>query len=117
RPLRDALEEGILSSIASTELNGHKSLRLPNTANITFNGIESEALLILLDKAGICASSGSACLADSDEPSHVIKAMRPDTAASRQMIRFSFGISQGMQEVSQTITAVSEITNSLRSTM
>src|SRR5436309_5532804 len=91
RPLRDALEEGILSSIPNTELNGHKKQRLANTTNITFRGIESEALLILLDQEGICASSGSACLADSNEPSHVVKAMKPDTAASRQMIRFSLG--------------------------
>lgn len=89
RPLRDALEESILSSIPNTELNGHKTQRLANTTNITFRGIESEALLLLLDQEGICASSGSACLADSDEPSHVIKAMKPESAASRQMIRFS----------------------------
>jgi len=89
RPLRDALEDGILSSIPNTELNGHKTLRLANTTNITFHGIESEALLILLDQEGICASSGSACLADSDEPSHVVRAMRPDSGASRQTIRFS----------------------------
>src|SRR5207248_3240984 len=89
RPLRDTLEEGILSSIPDTELNGHKTQRLANTTNITFRGIESEALLILLDKEGVCASSGSACLADSDEPSHVIKAMKPSSNASRQMIRFS----------------------------
>lgn len=114
RPLRDALEEGILSSIPNTELNGDKLQRLANTTNITFHGIESEALLILLDRAGICASSGSACLADSDEPSHVIKAMKPNTAASRQMIRFSLGISHGTQDMNQTITAIAEITNSLR---
>ncbi|MGD0916330.1 MAG: aminotransferase class V-fold PLP-dependent enzyme [Thermodesulfobacteriota bacterium] len=75
RPLRDALEDGILSSVSNAELNGHKTQRLSNTTNITFQGIESEALLILLDKEGVCASSGSACLADSDEPSHVIKAV------------------------------------------
>jgi len=89
KPLRDELEEGILNSIPNTELNGHKTRRLCNTTNVTFHGVESEALLILLDKEGICASSGSACLADSDEPSHVIKAMKPDSNASRQMIRFS----------------------------
>ncbi len=89
RPLRDALEEGIPTSTPNTELNGHKTQRLVNTANITFHGIESEALLILLDQERICASSGSACLADSDEPSHVVKAMKPTSAASRQMIRFS----------------------------
>jgi cysteine desulfurase len=81
RPLRDALEDGILSSIPNTELNGHRTQRLANTTNITFHGIESEALLILLDQEGICASSGSACLADSEEPSHVIKAMKQETAS------------------------------------
>lgn len=91
RPLRDVLEDALLSSIPDTELNGHKTQRLANTCNVTFHRVESEALLILLDKEGICASSGSACLADSDEPSHVIKAMKPNTAASRQMIRFSLG--------------------------
>ena len=102
RPLRDKLEEGILSSIPDTELNGHKSQRLANTANITFHGIESEALLMLLDKEGICASSGSACLADSDEPSHVIKAMKPASAASRQMIRFSLGEQNSQTDVGCT---------------
>jgi cysteine desulfurase len=105
RPLRDELEEGILSSIPDTELNGHKNDRLANTANITFRGIESEALLILLDKEGICASSGSACLADSDEPSHVIKAMKPDSTASRQMIRFSLNESTSAGDVRNTIVA------------
>jgi cysteine desulfurase len=69
-------QHGILHSISNTELNGHKTQRLANTSNITFHGIESEALLILLDKEGICASSGSACLADFDEPPHVIRAAK-----------------------------------------
>jgi cysteine desulfurase len=114
RPLRDKLEEGILSSIPDTELNGHKSQRLANTANITFHGIESEALLMLLDKEGICASSGSACLADSDEPSHVIKAMKPASAASRQMIRFSLGEQNSQTDVGCTLGAVAHATTSLR---
>jgi len=115
RPLRDALEEGILNSIPNTELNGHKTQRLANTTNITFHGIESEALLILLDQEGICASSGSACLADSDEPSHVVKAMKPDSAASRQMIRFSLDAATTRQDVAQTIKAVSSAVEKLRS--
>ncbi len=106
RPLRDMLEEGILKCIPNTELNGHKTQRLANTCNITFYGIESEALLILLDKDGICASSGSACLADSDEPSHVIKAMKPESAASQQMIRFSLDVGNSQEEVEQTVAAV-----------
>ena len=114
RPLRDELEEGILSSIPNTELNGHKTQRLANTTNITFHGIESEALLIMLDKEGVCASSGSACLADSDEPSHVIKAMKPNTAASRQMIRFSIDAATAQAQIRSAVTAVERETEALR---
>jgi cysteine desulfurase len=114
RPLRDELEEGILGSIPSTELNGHKTQRLANTANITFHGIESEALLIMLDKEGVCASSGSACLADSDEPSHVIKAMKPNTAASRQMIRFSIDATTTQAQIRSVVTAAERETQALR---
>ncbi len=100
--------------IPNTELNGHKSQRLANTTNITFHGVESEALLILLDQAGIWASSGSACLADSDEPSHVVKAMKPESAASRQMIRFSLDASFTERDIPQTIKSVSRAAESLR---
>ena len=65
------------------------TVAVANTANITFRVIEFEALLILLDQKNICASSDSACLADSDESSHVVRAMKPDSTASRLMIRFS----------------------------
>lgn len=114
RPLRDTLEDGVLSSIPNTELNGHKTHRLANTTNITFHGIESEALLILLDQESICASSGSACLADSDEPSHVVKAMKPASAASRQMIRFSVGQSNEASQISTTLASVAQAVLMLR---
>lgn len=93
------MEEGILNSIPNTELNGPSTLRLANTSNITFQGIDSEALLILLDQEGLCASSGSACLADSDEPSHVVKAMKPESGASGQMIRFSLDVDNSAEEI------------------
>lgn len=112
--MRDELEEGILRSVPNTELNGHETQRLANTANITFHGIESEALLIMLDKEGVCASSGSACLADSDEPSHVIKAMKPNTAASRQMVRFSIDATTTQAQVRSVVTAVERETEALR---
>jgi len=115
RPLRDALEDGLLSSIPNTELNGHKTERLANTTNITFRGIESEALLILLDQEGIYASSGSACLADSDEPSHVVKAMKPDSTASRQMIRFSLDPGNTMPEIKTVLAALTRTTAMLGS--
>jgi len=114
RPLRDALEHGILSSISGTELNGHPSQRLANTVSITFHGIESEALLLLLDQEGICASSGSACLADSDEPSHVVKAMKPDTGASRQTIRFSLGAGNTLAGVQTGVESVKRAVLALR---
>ncbi len=113
RPLRDKLEEGILSLIPNTELNGHKTQRLSNTTNITFHGIESEALLILLDQEGVCASSGSACLADSDEPSHVIKAMKPESAASRQMIRMSLGTNISIGQVHAVISVGPKLVQTL----
>lgn len=115
RPLRNALEKGILETVPDTELNGHATSRLANTTNITFRGVESEALLLLLDKMAICASSGSACLADSDEPSHVVKAMKPDSAASRQMVRFSLGMDNTAEEISAASCAITSAVQNLRS--
>lgn len=114
RPLREALETGLLGSIPDTELNGHPTLRLPNTTNLTFRGVEAEALLILLDLEGICASAGSACLAGSAEPSHVIRAMKPDTANARQMLRFSLGPENTPQDIETTLDVVRRAVSSLR---
>lgn len=114
QPLRDRLEVELLARIAGAERNGHASLRLPNTTNLTFPGVESEALLLLLDQAGICASAGSACLADSDEPSHVVRAMKPDSAASRQMVRFSLGRETTTEDVEATLRAVENAIGVLR---
>jgi len=114
RPLRDALESGILAAIPGSEVNGHATQRLANTTNIHFPGIESEALLLLLDQAGVCASSGSACLADSPDPSHVIAAMKPGDAA-RQSVRFSLGPGASPDEISRVVAALARIIPSLRS--
>ncbi len=115
RPLRDALEHSILSLIPNTELNGHATQRLANTTNLTFHGIESEALLLLLDQAGICASSGSACLADSPDPSHVIAAMKPG-AAARRCVRFSLGSSNHPAEINGAIKALRACASTLDAT-
>ncbi|MDP1991650.1 MAG: cysteine desulfurase NifS [Syntrophales bacterium] len=114
RPLREALENGILSSIPNTELNGHRTQRLANTTNVTFHGIESEALLILLDQEGICTSSGSACLADSDEPSHVIKAMKPESAVSRHMVRFSLDMVNTQTQIKTALLALQRAIDALQ---
>ncbi|MEX0806825.1 MAG: IscS subfamily cysteine desulfurase [Candidatus Binatia bacterium] len=116
RQLRDTLEEGILGSVLNTEVNGHRTKRLLNTSNITFHGVESEALLILLDKENICASSGSACLADSDEPSHVIRAMKPESEASRQMVRFSLGTATTHEQVRDTLDTLATLVDVLSPT-
>ncbi len=108
RPLRDRLENGILQSVPQAELNGDISQRLPNTSNIAFRGVEAEALLLLLDGEGICASSGSACLADSEEPSHVVQAMKPETDA-RETVRFSLGMSNTPEEIEYSIAAVQRV--------
>jgi cysteine desulfurase len=115
RPLRDALEERILGRVAQSELNGHPTQRLCNTTNLSFPGIASEALLLLLDQAGICASSGSACLADSPDPSHVIRAMKGKQNAAQECIRLSLGSSHTSLEIEAAVEAISQAVGNLRS--
>jgi len=112
-PLRNALEEGTLASVPYSERNGHETERLANTTNITFRGIESESLLLLLDLAGICASSGSACLADSPDPSHVIAAMKPGDSA-RHCIRFSLGTDVTGNQIGEVLKNLLLATSSLQ---
>ncbi|HOT00280.1 MAG TPA: cysteine desulfurase NifS [Acidobacteriota bacterium] len=87
--LRDKLENGILCSIPNVRVNGNREHRLPNTTSISFEYIEGEAILLLLDQLGICASSGSACTSGSLEPSHVLRAMGVPFTAAHGSIRFS----------------------------
>ena len=75
RKLRDQLEKALLDSCPGCRVNGHWKERLPNTLNVSFEFLEGEAILVLLDEYGICASTGSACTAGSVEPSHVLRAM------------------------------------------
>jgi cysteine desulfurase len=92
RALRDKLETGILNSINGVVRNGAPDPRLPNTSNLSFDGVEAEGILLLLDEQGICASSGSACTSGSLDPSHVLLAMGCSQARARASIRFSLGI-------------------------
>lgn len=91
RSLRDKLEEGILERVPGTLRNGAKEPRLPNTTNLSFEGVEAEGILMLLDREGICVSSGSACTSGSLDPSHVLIAMGCSLSRSRGSIRFSLG--------------------------
>jgi len=89
RLLRDRLESGILTTIPNTSVNGALTDRLPNTSLINFDGVEGEAVLLLMDEDGMCASSGSACTTGALEPSHVLKAMGVPTNLAHGSIRFS----------------------------
>ena len=89
RRLRDRLEQGILARIPNTFVTGDAANRLPNTCNIAFEYIEGESILLLLNDAGIAASSGSACTSGSLEPSHVMRAMGIPYTAAHGTVRFS----------------------------
>lgn len=91
RALRDRLEETILSTVPDTFRVGAQEPRLPNTSNIAFQYVEAEAILMLLDQLGICASSGSACTTGSLDPSHVLTAMGLSPMQARGCVRFSLG--------------------------
>lgn len=89
RVLRDRLEAALLASCADARVNGDREHRLPNTTNISFEYIEGEAILLLMNEKGICASSGSACTSGSLEPSHVLRAMGVPFTAVHGSIRYS----------------------------
>jgi cysteine desulfurase len=115
RKLRDKLENALLKTCPGARLNGDKDNRLPNTTNLSFEFIEGEAILLLLDKFGICASSGSACTSGSLEPSHVLRAMGVPFTAAHGSVRFSLSRYNTEDEVDFTIQKMPEIVNQLRS--
>jgi cysteine desulfurase len=114
KALRDKLENAILKICPDSRLNGDKDNRLPNTTNISFEYIEGEAILLMLDKYGICASSGSACTSGSLEPSHVLRAMGVPFTAAHGSIRFSLSRYNTEEEVDYTIEKMPPIINKLR---
>ena len=114
RGLRDRFENHVLTRIPNTVRNGNRNLRLPNTSNIAFDFIEAEAVLLLLDQAGICASSGSACTTGSLDPSHVLMAMGLPPMRARGSVRFSFGIYNTEEDVDHLIEKLTPIVHRLR---
>jgi cysteine desulfurase len=114
RALRDKLEDGLLGSVPCSMLNGNKINRLPNTANISFEFVEGEAILLHLNRYNICASSGSACTSGSLEPSHVLRAMGVPFTAAHGSIRFSLSIYNTEQEVDFVLEKIPSIISSLR---
>ncbi len=114
RALRDKLESGILERIPGSSRNGAKEPRLPNTSNLAFDGVEAEGILMLLDQAGVCASSGSACTTGSLDPSHVLLAMGFTAARARSSIRFSLGVYNTAAEVDYVLEKLPGIIERLR---
>jgi cysteine desulfurase len=113
--LRDELEQGLLSRIADSARNGAAAPRVPNTANISFDRIESESVLIALDLEGIAVSSGSACSSGTLEPSHVLKAMGLPHQRTLSSIRFSLGASTTEADIAQVLKVMPAIVEKLRS--
>ncbi len=114
RKLRDRLEEGILSTCKGARVNGGDSQRLPNTTNISFEFVEGEAILLMLDDTGICASTGSACASGSLEPSHVLRAMDVPRSALHGSIRFSFSRYNTDEDVDYILEQLPPIIQRLR---
>lgn len=114
RKLRDDFEKGILERVEGVQVNGDRESRLPNTSNLAFEGVDSEAVLMLLDQQGICCSAGSACTAGSLHPSHVLKAMGFSDDRARSSLRFSFGRFNTAAEVEKALEVIPQVIGKLR---
>ncbi|MDP2863254.1 MAG: cysteine desulfurase NifS [Desulfobacterales bacterium] len=114
KKLRDKLEDTLPKAVPNTMINGEKDQRLPNTSSIGFEFVEGEAILLMMDEFGICASSGSACTSGSLEPSHVLRAMGVPFTAAHGSIRFSLSIYNTEEEIDFIIEKVPPIIKRLR---
>ena len=113
--LRDRLEEGILTAVPGTVVNGDRSTRVPNTTNVSFDRVEAESLLIALDLEGVAVSTGSACSSGTLEPSHVLRAMGLSSHRTQNSIRFSFGLGNTAEQVDHVVAILPRVVNKLRS--
>ena len=113
--LRDKLEWELLDRIPNSRVNGDRLNRLPNTTNISFEFVEGEGILLLMDQDGICASSGSACTSGSLQPSHVLRAMGVPFTMAHGSIRFSLSIYNTEAEIDYVIEKLPPIIERLRS--
>jgi cysteine desulfurase len=112
--LRDRLHKGITDKIDQVYLNGHPTLRLPNTLNLSFAYVEGESLLLNLDLKGIAVSTGSACTSGSPEPSHVLVAMGIEPVLAQGSLRFSLGPENTKEEIDTTVECLAETVKRLR---
>lgn len=112
--LRDHLEQALLARIEGAVVNGDRLARIPNTSNISFDGVEAESLLIALDLEGIAVSTGAACSSGTLEPSHVLQAMGVPRARTRNSLRFSLGRTSTMDDIEATIRVIPGLVEKLR---
>jgi cysteine desulfurase len=114
RSMRDRFEKSVLETISGASVNGAGVARLSNTSSLSFEGIESSAALLLLDRQGICCSAGSACRTGSQEASHVLRAMKPSGDGARRSLRFSLGRFNTDAEIDRAIEVVPKVIEKLR---
>ena len=114
KQLRNKLESEMLKQIPNTIINGDRENRLPNTTNVSFEYVEGESILLMMDELGVCASSGSACTSGSLEPSHVLRAMGVPFTAAHGSIRFSLSIYNTEEEIDFIIEKLPPIIKRLR---
>jgi cysteine desulfurase len=114
--MRDRFEKAILESVSGSSVNGAGAPRIRNTSSLSFEGIESSAALLLLDRHGICCSAGSACRTGSQEASHVLRAMNSNGDGARRSLRFSFSRFNTQAEIDRAIEVIPEIIDKLRPT-
>jgi len=112
---RQDWKKNYLELIPNSRVNGNRSYRLPNTSNISFEFVEGEGILLLMDEFGICASSGSACTSGSLQPSHVLRAMGVPFTMAHGSIRFSLSIYTEEEEINFVIEKMPPIIEKLRS--
>jgi cysteine desulfurase len=112
--LRDKLEKGLLQKVPHVRLNGHPTMRLPHTLNLSFPFVESESLLLELDLRGVEVSSGSACTSGTGEPSHVLLAMGIPHEICRGSLRFSLGRENTEAEIDYVLKVLPEIVDRIR---
>ena len=112
--MRDHLIDRLLAEVPYARLNGHRTKRLPNNVNISFQFIEGESMLIMLDMKGICASSGSACTSGSLDPSHVLLAIGLPHEIAHGSLRMTLGEENTMEEMDYVADQIKEIVTKLR---
>ena len=114
RELRDSLQNGLLEKIPACSVNGNLENRLPNTLSIGFDAVEGESVLLMLDREGICASSGSACTSGSLDPSHVLLAMKVPFKSVHGSIRFSLSHYNTKEEMDHIVSSLVPVIEQLR---